>query len=79
MGQSHFTLSFPLRSPADANMLAEQLPAMMPDLFEANDKIGRVHYSRFTILSERTLLFLGDFLEGITVQFDVSVVLDPIR
>src|SRR5437868_8509744 len=61
MGQSHFTLSFPLKSPADANGLAEQLPAMMPDLFEANDKIGRVHYSRFTILSERTLLFLGDF------------------
>ena len=61
MGQSHFTLSFPLKSPADANVLAEQLPAMMPDLFDAYDKIGRVHYSRFTILSERTLLFLGDF------------------
>ena len=61
MGQSHFTLSFPLRSPADAKVLREQLPAMMPDLFDAYDKIGRVHYSRFTILSERTLLFLGDF------------------
>ena len=61
MGQGHFTLSFPLKSPADANGLAEQLPAMMPDLFEANDKIGRVHYSRFTVLSEKTLLFLGDF------------------
>jgi len=61
MGQSHFTLSFPLKSPADANVLAEQLPAMMPDLFEATDKIGRVHYSRFTILSEKTLLFLADF------------------
>src|SRR6267143_4993755 len=61
MGQSHFTLSFPLKAPADAKVLAEQLPAMMPDLFEATDKIGRVHYSRFTVLSERTLLFLGDF------------------
>ena len=61
MGQSHFTLSFPLRSPADAPVLREQLPAMMPHLFDAYDKIGRVHYSRFTILSERTLLFLGDF------------------
>jgi hypothetical protein len=61
MGQSHFTLSFPLKSPADSNVLAEQLPAMMPDLFEATDKIGRVHYSRFTILSEKTLLFLADF------------------
>src|SRR5258706_12675651 len=61
MGQSHFTLSFPLKSPAGANVLAEQLPAMMPDLFEATDAIGRTHYSRFTILSEKTLLFLGDF------------------
>src|SRR5467141_5159107 len=61
MSQNHFTLRFPLKAPADAKVLAEQLPAMMPDLFEATDKIGRVHYSRFTVLSERTLLFLGDF------------------
>jgi hypothetical protein len=61
MGQNHFTLSFPLKSPADAKLLAEQLPPMMPELFRANDTIGTVHYSRFTVLSEKTLLFLGDF------------------
>jgi hypothetical protein len=61
MSQNHFTLSFPLKSPADAKLLAEQLPPLMPGLFQATDTIGRVHYSRFTILSERTLLFLGDF------------------
>ena len=61
MSQNHFTLSFPLKSPSEGKLLAEQLPAMMPDLFEATDKIGRVHYSRFTILSEKTLLFLADF------------------
>jgi hypothetical protein len=61
MSQNHFTLSFPLKAPADANLLAEQLPPMMPELFRANDKIGTVHYSRFTVLSEKTLLFLGDF------------------
>jgi len=61
MSQNHFTLRFPLRSPADATALPEQLPALMPGLFQAMDSIGRVHYSRFTILSERTLLFLGDF------------------
>jgi hypothetical protein len=61
MSQNHFTLSFPLKSPADAKVLAEQLPPLMPGLFQATDTIGRVHYSRFTILSERTLLFLGDF------------------
>src|SRR6266404_6450450 len=61
MSQNHFTLSFPLRSPADAKALAEQLPGLMPGLFQATDSIGRVHYSRFTVLSEKTLLFLGDF------------------
>lgn len=33
----------------------------MPELFKAEDSIGTVHYSRFTLLSEKTLLFLGDF------------------
>jgi hypothetical protein len=33
----------------------------MPDLFRAEDAIGTVHYSRFTVLSDRTLLFLADF------------------
>jgi len=34
---------------------------MMPGMFQAADSIGRIHYSRFTVLSEKTLLFLGDF------------------
>src|SRR5207302_3117449 len=61
MSQNHFTLSFPLKSPSDAKLLADQLPPLMPELFRANDTIGRVNYSRFTVLSEKTLLFLGDF------------------
>jgi len=61
MSQSHFTLSFPIKSPADAKALAELLPPLMPQLFQAQDTIGTVHYSRFTVLSEKTLLFLGDF------------------
>src|SRR5450432_2768401 len=61
MSQNHFTLSFPLKSPVDAKLLAERLPPMMLELFRATDSIGRVHYSRFTVLSEKTLLFLGDF------------------
>ena len=61
MSQNHFTLSFSLKSPADAKELAEQLPPLMPELFQAEDTIGTIHYSRFTVLSERTLLFLGDF------------------
>src|SRR5882672_11551867 len=61
MSQNHFTVSFPLKAPADAKALAEQLPPMMPALFQAADTIGTIHSSRFTILSEKTLLFLGDF------------------
>jgi len=61
MNQNHFTLSFPLKSPADATAIAEQLPAMMPGFLVVQDLIGTIHYSRFTVLSEKTLLFLGDF------------------
>jgi hypothetical protein len=61
MSQSHFTLSFPLKTPGDAKALAEELPPMMPDLFRAEDAIGTVHYSRFAVLNDNTLLFLADF------------------
>jgi hypothetical protein len=60
-GQNHFTLSFTLKSPTDAKVVAERLPPMMARLFEAEDAIGTIHYSRFTVLSAKTLLFLGDF------------------
>jgi hypothetical protein len=61
MSQNHFTVSFPLKSSADAKALTEQLLGLMPDFFKAEDLLGTVHYSRFTLLSEKTLLFLGDF------------------
>ena len=60
-GQNHFTIAFPIKSPADAKALAEELPPLTPDLFRAEDAIGTVHYSRFTVLSDKTLLFLADF------------------
>jgi hypothetical protein len=61
MSHNHFTLRFPLKSPAVATMLPSLLEPLMPEFFEAQDRIGTIHYSRFTILSEKTLLFLGDF------------------
>src|ERR1022692_1512281 len=61
MSQNHFTLSFPLKSAEDAKAIAEQLPLLMPGLFIVEDRIGTIHYSRFTVLSDKTLLFLGDF------------------
>ncbi len=61
MSQNHFTLRFPLKTPADAKSIAEQLPPLMPTMFKAEDSLGTIHYSRFTVLSDKTLLFLGDF------------------
>ena len=61
MSQNHFTLSFPLKTPTDAKSIAEQLPPLMPTMFKAEDSLGTIHYSRFTVLSDKTLLFLGDF------------------
>jgi hypothetical protein len=61
MSQSHFTLAFPLKAQADTRALADDLAPLMPTLFQAADAIGAIHYSRFTVLSERTLLFLADF------------------
>ncbi len=61
MSQNHFTIAFPLKSPADAAALKVELPPLMPRLFAVSDTIGRIHYSRFTVLSDRTLLYLGDF------------------
>ena len=61
MSQNHFTLSFPLKTPADAKALVERLPPLMPGVFQAQDAMGTIHYTRFTVLSEKTLLFLGDF------------------
>jgi hypothetical protein len=59
--QNHFTLTFPLKSPADAKAIAEELPPLMPGLFKAEDAIGTIYSSRFTVLNDKTLLFLGDF------------------
>ncbi|MGA6957561.1 MAG: hypothetical protein WBY73_20795 [Candidatus Acidiferrales bacterium] len=61
MSQNHFTIGFPLKSAADAKAITEQLPSLMPDFFKVEDSLGTIHYSRFTLLSEKTLLFLCDF------------------
>ena len=59
--QSHLTIAFPFKSPDDAQAIADELPPLMPDLAKVADTLGTVHYSRFVILSEKTLLFLADF------------------
>ena len=61
MTTNHLTLALPLKSSADAGAAAEILPSMMPDFFAALDSFSTVHYSRFTLLSDKTLIYLADF------------------
>jgi hypothetical protein len=58
--QNHITITFPIKSPADAKAIAQELPPLMPDSAKAQDAIGSVHYSRFLPLDDETLLFLAD-------------------
>jgi hypothetical protein len=58
--QSHLSIAFPIKSPADAKALADNLLALMPDFAKAQDAVGTVHYSRFTILPNNTLMFVAD-------------------
>ena len=58
--QNHITITFPIKSPADAKAVAEELPPLMPDFAKAQDAIGTIHYSRFLALDDETLLFLAD-------------------
>jgi hypothetical protein len=55
MSQNHLTLSFSLKSAGDAKAISEELPPLMPQLDQAADAIGTIHYSRFTVLSEKTV------------------------
>ena len=59
--QRHLTIAFPVKSPADAKALAEELPPLMADFAKVQDTLGIVHYSRFVVLGDnKTLLFLAD-------------------
>jgi hypothetical protein len=60
MSQSHLVIDFPIKTPADAKALAEELPPLMPDLAKAQDDIGAVHFSRFMVVGDEKLLFLSD-------------------
>ena len=59
--QDYLTLAFPIKSPQDAKELADKLPSLTSQLSGALDAMGTVHYSRFTLLSDKTLLLLANF------------------
>ena len=60
MGQSHLTIDFPIRRPADARALTEELPPLMPGLARTQDQLGTVHFSRFIVRGDEKLLFVSD-------------------
>lgn len=59
--QSAFFLVFPIKSPADMQALALALPPLLPQLFEAADTIGSLHFARLVALSESTLAFVSEY------------------
>ena len=60
MSQSFLAIDFPIRSPASARALPDELSALMPDLAKAQDDLGTVHFSRFMVKGDEKLLFLSD-------------------
>ena len=58
--QSHLVIDFPIRGPANAKVLPDELPPLMSDLATAQDHLGTVHFSRFMIEGDEKLLFLSD-------------------
>ena len=60
MSQSHMVLDFPIKGPANAKALPDELPTLMPDLAKAQDELGTVHFSRFMIEGDEKLLLLSD-------------------
>ena len=60
MAQDHLLIDFPIRGPANAKALSDELPPLMPDLAKVQDHLGTVHFSRFMVKGDEKLLFLSD-------------------
>ncbi len=60
MAQSHLVIDFPIKGPAIAKALPDELPPLMPDLVRAQEDLGTVHFSRFMVQGDEKLLFLSD-------------------
>jgi len=55
MSRNHLTIDFPIKSPASAKALTEELPPLMPDFTKLQDNLGTVHFSRFMVKDEEKL------------------------
>jgi hypothetical protein len=81
MSQNHFTLGSPLETPADAKLIAEQLPPLMPTMFKP-EEVGTPHFAQFVLLEDNQIGFftvydgsfdkyIADFTKNIGPIFDV--------
>ena len=58
--QNHLAIDFPIKAPASAKALTEELPPLMPGFAKTQDNLGTVHFSRFMVKGDEKLLFLSD-------------------
>ena len=70
MSQSHLVIDFPIKAPANAKALAEELPPLMPDFAKAQDDLGTVHFSRFMVEGGEKLLFLSDIDDEVDTHIE---------
>ena len=80
--QGHFTLSFPMKTPADTAAARELIPTLIPDLYRGGDATGIIHYCRFVEL-DGTIYLLADFdgaVESVLGEMarHLGPVLDPL-
>ena len=60
MSKNLVVIDFPIKAPASARALPEELPPLMPDFAKVQDDLGTVHFSRFMVKGDERLLFLSD-------------------
>ena len=59
MSQSQLVVDFPIKAPANAKAVAEELPPLMPDFASVQDDLGTVHFSRFMVERREASLPVG--------------------
>ena len=73
MSQSHLVIDFPIKAPASAKALPDDLSPLMPDLAKVQDELGTVHFNRFMIVGDEKLLLLSDIDDEVDQHIEALV------
>ena len=73
MSQSHLVIDFPIKGPANAKALPDELSPLMPDLAKVQDELGTVHFNRFMIVGDEKLLLLSDIDDEVDQHIEALV------